>query len=394
MKKVKKGPIIIVILVIILIIVALQFIYVVREDEQVVLLQFGEIMATVNDGDKSEAGLHWKAPWIEAKIYSKKIRRWDGDPDLIPTRPDNQKIFIDTTARWRIVDPHKYYRRLRGDLNSAASRLDDIIDGAVRNVIRGSFFIQVVASDSDMIEEYFRSIEFPIEIEPDEFNENYLGKLQSEEKKSILKKYYKKDENSENYVIKEDLTREETKEITNVLILIQYNVDISKTLHGRNHLENQMLDIVKENTFEDFGIDILDVIIKRVDYSDANRQAAYDRMIAERRKTATEKRAIGSRIQKQIEGEITRFEKEEESKAYEVAETLRGEGDARAAEIYAKAYSNVPEDLEKGINKEEFYEFYKLLRAYESLSEESGITISTDSDFYRLLKDMNSEFSK
>lgn len=141
--KVKKLPIIIIIIAIILIIIALQFVYVVREDEQVVLIEFGSLIGSVNAGDSKEAGLHWKAPWVTANTYTKKILRWDGDPDLIPTRPDNQNIFIDTTARWRIKDPELFYRTLKGNIIAAAGRLDDSIDSAVRNVIRSSFFIQV-----------------------------------------------------------------------------------------------------------------------------------------------------------------------------------------------------------------------------------------------------------
>lgn len=335
--KVKKGPIIIAILVIILIIVAIQFIYIVREDEQVVIIQFGQIKGAVNEGDKSEAGLHWKAPWVNALTLSKRIRRWDGDPDLIPTRPDNQKIFVDTTARWRIKDPVKYYEQLKGDIDRAAGRLDDNIDSAIRNVIRGTFFIQVVASDNERLMNYFKN---------DPKYETYLDQVINDGQ-----------------------------------------------IDGRDILEDKILEKVKAETLENFGIEILDVIIKRVDYSDANREAAYKRMIAERNKVATEKRSIGEKRRREILGETERYKREKLSEAYEIAEELKGEGDAEAAKIYAEAYIDNPADLQSGIpSKEDFYEFYKILEAYENISKQSDITISTDSDFFRMLKDMNSTF--
>lgn len=336
--KVKKGPIVVIILIIIVIIVALQFIYVVREDEQVVLIQFGKIIDSVNEGDEKQAGLHWKAPWIQALTFTKKIQRWDGYATEIPTRPDNQNIFVDTTARWRIVKPILYYEQLKGSEAEAAGRLDDIIDSAVRNIIRGSFFIQVVASDTNQIEEYFKSdIKLTVYLE---------------------------------------------------------EVQINGYIKGRSDIEEDIRELIHDNTLKTFGIEIKDVIIKRVDYNQTNRRSAYNRMIAERNKVAAEKRAVGEKRQKEIEGETTRYEKEKLSEAHKISETLRGEGDAEAAKIYAEAYTDSAEDIRAGYaSKEQFYEFYKLLEAYESL-EDSELTISTDSDFFKLLKDMEDPFRK
>jgi membrane protease subunit HflC len=336
--KLKKGPIITIILIIVAIIIIFQFIYVVREDEQVVLVRFGEIIRSENEGNKDDAGLHWKSPVVQAISFTKKIQRWDGYVTEIPTKPDNQKILVDTTARWRIVEPKLYYESLKGIESEAAKKLDDIIDSAVRNIIRGSFFVQIVASDPKQIEDYFLSdpkmIQFVDEVR-----------------------------------------------------------DSNGYIKGRMDIEDDILSVLKKNTTENFGIEVLDIIIKRVDYNQTNRSAAYDRMVAERNKIATEKEAVGEKRAKEIEGEISRYRSEKISEAYEIAEKLRGDGDAEAAKIYAEAYTTSQEDLAAGYaSKEEFYEFFKLLEAYENLSPASELTISTESDFFKMLKDMEDPF--
>lgn len=390
--KVKKLPIVIIILVIILIIIAIQFIYVVREDQQVVLIEFGNMIGSVNEGDSKEAGLHWKAPWVAANTYTKKILRWDGDPDLIPTRPDNQKIFIDTTARWRIIDPKIFYKKLKGNMNEAAGRLDDIIDSAVRNVIRSSFFIQVVSSDEEKINMVIKEgIVIPQEIQVENFENDYLDEIEQAEYKDFFNKIYsKKEGDNQRVYLKPNLTEEERETLLDILKYINYNIKITKdSMKGRSELETEILNMVKRDTMKNFGIEIRDVIIKRVDYNDDNREAAYNRMIAERNKVATEKRSIGLRRKQEIEGEIEQFRRTEISKAYEQAQTLRGEGDAEAAKIYAEAYTD---EQETEYSKEDFYEFFIILQAYENLSRKSDVTLSTDSDFFRMLKNMESTF--
>jgi modulator of FtsH protease HflC len=389
--KVKKLPIVIIILVIILIIIAIQFIYFVREDQQVVLIEFGNMKGSVNEGDSKEAGLHWKAPWVAANTYTKKILRWDGDPDLIPTRPDNQKIFIDTTARWRIIDPKIFYKKLKGSMSEASGRLDDIIDSAVRNVIRSSFFIQVVSSDEEKINMVIEEgIVVPKEIPIEEFEIDYLETLENSEYINFLNTIYTEKEGDDIRVhLKPTITDNERKTLLDILKLIKYNIPIDVPMKGRNQLETEILNLVKKDTMKNFGIEIRDVIIKRVDYNDDNREAAYNRMIAERNKVATEKRSIGLRRKQEIEGEIEQFRRTEISKAYEQAQTLRGEGDAEAAKIYAEAYTDKQETQ---YSKEDFYEFFIILQAYENLSRKSDVTLSTDSDFFRMLKDMESTF--
>ncbi len=394
--KVKKLPIVIIILVIILIIIAIQFIYVVREDQQVVLIEFGNMIGSVNEGNSKEAGLHWKAPWVAANTYTKKILRWDGDPDLIPTRPDNQKIFIDTTARWRIQDPKIFYRKLKGNMGFAAGRLDDIIDSAVRNVIRSSFFIQIVSSDEEKINMVIEEgILIPKEIQINDFQTEFIEELENPEYINFLNAVYLEKEGDDQRVhLRTNLTDAEKQELLDILKLINYKLNPGLPMKGRNQLETEILNLVKEDTLTNFGIEIRDVIIKRVDYNDDNREAAYDRMIAERNKVATEKRSIGLRRKQEIEGEIEEFRRTELSKAYELAQTLKGEGDAEAAKIYAEAYIDNPEDIQAGLpSKEDFYEFFIILEGYDNLSRQSNVTLSTDSDFFRMLKNIDSTFN-
>ncbi len=347
------------IILILLIIAAVLFIYVVREGQQVVLLRFGKVVGTVNvDGqpviydennnpieikNTKGAGLRFKAPWTNALYFSKKIKRWDGEATEIPTLPDSQNIYIDAVARWRIVDPAKLYKKLNGNEEETAKRLDNAIDSAVRDVISSSFFIQVVASDPDEIEEFFR-------------NDSKLTPYLDE-------------------VMKND------------------------QIDGRDEIQKKILNILKsksesgeqdEGNLSSYGIDISQVIIKRVGYTDSNRQEAYKRMIAERTKVASEKIAIGNRMKREIEGKIDRYKREKLSLVYRLSEIIKGQGDAKAAKIYANAYKNNPEDIAKGYaSKENFYQFYKTLDAYANLPKDTELTLSTDSSFFTLLKDMN-----
>ncbi len=406
MKKVKKGPIVAIILIIIAIIILLQFVYIVREDEQVVLIRLGTMIGSVNAGDQDEAGLHFKAPWVSANIYTKKIMRWDGEPDLIATRPYKQHILIDTTARWRIKDPEQFYRKLKGDFTEAAGRLDDSIDSAARNIIRGSFFIQVVSSQEEKIGQVIKdSLEIPSELTKEQFQKDFIEKFEDqdgnilpefEDEAEFVKSVYEKpDKNDGRYKLKENITKKEKDDLLEIMKFTHYNIPMGSRMKGRNQLENEILSIVKDKILTDFGIEILDVIIKRVDYNDQNRQSAYDRMVAERNKVATEKRSIGLKRKQEIEGETEEFRRTEISKAYEEAQTLRGEGDAEAAKIYAEAYTDSPQDRALGLpSKEEFYEFYKLLQAYNQLSRNSDLTLSTDSDFFKMFKDMNARIGK
>ena len=113
--------------------------YEVSETSQVIVTQFGNpIGAPV-----TTPGLHLKIPFIQqANSFDKRFLEWDGSPNQVPTK-DKRFIWVDTYARWRIVDPLKFFQRLR-DERGAQSRLDDILDGETRNSVARYNLIELV----------------------------------------------------------------------------------------------------------------------------------------------------------------------------------------------------------------------------------------------------------
>ena len=112
--------------------------YVVKEGEQVIITEFGRAV-----DQKTQAGLHFKKPFIQNVVsFSKRILEWNGLPNQITTK-DKRFIWVDTTARWQIVDALAFYRSQRNE-DIAQSRLDDIIDSATRDLITGQLLIEVV----------------------------------------------------------------------------------------------------------------------------------------------------------------------------------------------------------------------------------------------------------
>ncbi|MFA9263195.1 MAG: SPFH domain-containing protein, partial [Undibacterium sp.] len=118
--------------------------YTVDQTEQVFITEFGKpVGSPINaDPERSEAGLHWKKPFIQqVNRIEKRILEWDGPASEMPTR-DKLYISVDNFARWRISDPQTYFEKLR-DERSALSRLDDIIGSETRNVIASHDLIEV-----------------------------------------------------------------------------------------------------------------------------------------------------------------------------------------------------------------------------------------------------------
>jgi modulator of FtsH protease HflC len=130
--------------------------YRVGEAEQVIITQFGEPV-----GDPvTEPGLHFKVPFIQqANYFEKRFLEWDGSPNQVPTK-DKRFIWVDTYARWRIVDPLRFFQRLR-DERGAQSRLDDILDGETRNAVARYDLIELVRSSN-------RNPDVPMEAEEEE----------------------------------------------------------------------------------------------------------------------------------------------------------------------------------------------------------------------------------
>jgi len=286
-----------------------MFIYTVSETEQVVITQFGEYKRVVKD-----AGLHFKKPILEKANYlDKRILEWDGRPTQVPTL-DKRYIWVDTFARWRIDDPLKFFRTVRNE-TSAQSRLDDIINSAVRNQISNQSLIEAIRSSN-------RPMIVTVGIKGER-----AGELQN------IKK-------------------------------------------GRNKITQRILAGARSSAMK-FGINLVDIRIKRINYVEQVRKAAYERMIVERQRIAAKYRSEGEGKMMEILGQKEQEEKKIISEAYRQAQEIMGRADAEAIKIYGEAYSKDPE----------FYSFLKTLESYEkNFGKDSTIILSTDSEYLKYLK--------
>lgn len=299
--------------------------YTVSESEQVFITQFGKpVGEPINaDPNKNEAGLHFKKPFVQqVNRIEKRILEWDGPATEMPTR-DKLYISIDNFARWRIADPKTYYEQLR-DERSALSRLDDIIGSETRNVIAAHDLIEVVRSEKDRK---------PVQDESlIEANSN-LGTLPP----------------------------------------IQY---------GRNTLDQQILKAAQPKV-RSWGIELIDVRFKRINYKAGVIEKIYTRMASERQQIADRFRSEGAGEAAKIIGRKERELLSIQSEGYRREQEIKGKADAEATGIYAAAYNASP-------SAADFYQFLKTLETYEStLSKDTTVILTTDSDLFRLMKSVD-----
>ena len=295
--------------------------YTVDQTEQVVLTQFGRpIGRAINAGAESGAGLHFKLPFVQtANRFEKRILEWDGPAGEMTTR-DKLYVVVDTFARWRIADPLKYFQSLR-DERSALSRLDDILGSETRNVVARHDLIELVRSDKNRVPE------------------------------------------------KDALVAEGG--AVGVLPPIRF---------GRPELEREILAAAKEKVGI-WGIELLDVRVKRINYKPGVIDKIYDRMTSERMQIAERFRSEGAGEAAKIDGRRDKDLKRIRSDAYRRVQEIRGAADARASEIYASAYTASPRAAD-------FYAFTKTLETYEAaLGADATVVLTTESDLFRLLKE-------
>jgi modulator of FtsH protease HflC len=289
-------------------------VYIVSESQQVVITQFGMPV-----GDPIvRAGLHLKVPFIQqANYFDKRLLEWDGDPNQIPTR-DKKYIWVDTTARWKIVDALKFLESV-GNEFGAYARLDDIINSASRDVITGKAMVETIR-DSNRI-------------------------LDSESGADVMA------------IAEEALERVED---------------------GRHELE-AAIQARAEELAPQYGIEIVDVRIKRINYVEEVRTKVYDRMISERKRAAERYRSEGRGKSAEIQGQMEKELKLITSEAYKTAQGIRGKADAEAISVYAEAYNKDPK----------FYAFLKTLETYDATVDGNTIIIlTTDGDYYKYIKNM------
>ena len=285
--------------------------YIVTERDQVIVIRLGKALPA----PVTEPGLHLRVPLIDKlRVFDKRWLEWDGDRNEMPTK-DKKYIFVDSYARWRIVDPLLFYQRVR-DERGAQSRLDDIIDGATRNTIASYDLIELV-----------RSTDRPFEIAEE------LAELVADQS--------------------------------------EFQIE-----YGRDHIAREILHKAAAITPE-YGIELTDVRLKRLDYIESVRQKVYDRMIAERKRIAEKNRSEGQGRAAEIRGEMERELKRIRSEAFRKTQELKGDADAAAARIYAEAYSK----------DAELYSFLRTLETWErTLDGDTRLLLSTDSEMFRYLK--------
>ena len=303
---------------VILVVVALGSgaLFVIDETKQVVITQFGKPVGK----PITSAGLHFKIPFIQqADYFEKRLLDWDGDPNQIPTK-DKKYIWVDTTARWKIVDALKFLQSVGNEM-SANSRLDDIINSATRDAITNHLLVEAVRDSNRILD---------------------LKEL------------------GEDAIVSEEA--------------------LERLAVGREQLTRAILEKAKVLAPR-YGIDIVDVRIKRVNYVEDVRNKVYDRMIAERKRAAEKYRSEGLGKSAEIEGQVGKELKLITSEAYRQAQGLVGKADAEAIGIYAGAYGQDPK----------FYSFMKTLETYKgTIDENSTIILTTDSDYYKYLKGLES----
>ena len=295
-------------------------IYTVNEVEQVIITQFGKPVGQ----PITEAGLKFKVPFIqEVNPIDKRVLEWDGAPADMPTK-DKLYISVDLFARWRIVDPLQYFLRLR-DERSAQSRLDDILGSETRNAVAKHELIEIIRTTKDRV---------PL-------------------RDSIL------------------TTTEKELDMGSL-------VPIEK---GRKLVEKEIYTEAAKKVLV-FGIELLDIRFKRINYNQSVRPKIYDRMISERRQIAERFLSEGNGEAARIRGNRVRDLNKIQSEAYRQVEEIRGLADAKATAIYAAAYNQSPESVE-------FYEFTRTMASYEAtIGKNTTLVLSTDSDLFKFLKGM------
>ncbi len=287
--------------------------YVIDETEQVVITQFGKSIGK----PKTAPGLYFKIPVIQqANFFPKNLLEWDGDAGQVPTL-DKTFIYVDTFARWKIVDPLKFFETVNNVIGAQA-RLDDLIDPAVRNFITSYPLIETVRDSNRELDTF----------------EVGLGHVKDQDR------------------------------------------SLGEVSTGRARITKGIMAQAQPK-LKDFGIELVDVQIKRLNYVEQVQKSVYQRMIAERKQIAEKFRSEGEGEARVIEGNRDKELKKIESEAYKTAQEIKGKAEAESTMIYAQAYEKDPD----------FYSFVKSLDVYQNaMDNKSFLLLSTDSDFLKYFK--------
>jgi membrane protease subunit HflC len=309
----KNGLLVVVILAAILI--GQDAFYTVNEAEQVVITQFSDPVRTVTD-----AGLNFKMPFVQnVNRFEKRILKWDGDPNQIPTK-DMRFIWVNTTARWRITDPLVFYRTVF-NIQGGLSRLDNILDSVVRDAV-----------SSHLLAELVRGSDYQADAD-------------------------------------------EAFEVDGEAIGVDEMI-------GRETIIRDVLARASSST-PAYGIELVDIQIKRINYVEQVRERVYERMINERKQVAARYRSEGEGEKANILGEMDLELQQIRSEAHRKVLEVRGNADAQAASIYAEAYNQ----------DKELYAFLRTMESYQkTLTKNGKLVISADSDYYKYLRTRDAGF--
>jgi len=285
--------------------------YTLSETEQSIMTQFGEPVG----GAVSAPGLHFKVPFIQdVHRFEKRWLEYEGDPNQIPTK-DKKYIWVETYARWRIVDPLKFYQNVH-DERGAQSRLDDIIDGQTRNAVASFDLIELVRSTN-------RAFQVTEELQG-------IGAAEA----------------------------------------------MAKVLTGREAITRQVLEKAAKVTSQ-YGIELEDLRLLRVNYVEDVQRKVFERMISERKRIAERSRSEGQGKAAEIRGQKERDVLAASSAGYRSAQEIKGAADAKATAIYARAYGKDPD----------LYQFLKSLETLQAgVDEKTWAILSTDSELLRYLR--------
>lgn len=295
--------------------------YIVDETKQVVVTQLGRPVGK----PITDAGLHFKVPFLQkANFFEKRVMKWDGRPTQIPTR-DKKYIWVDTTARWRIKDPLLFLQRV-GSTATALSRLDGIIDSIVRDQVSNNDLEELVRSEGwEEARQKLMEAGLP--------DLQFLGAFRDTQGDKLIK--------------------------------------------GREKITREMLANAS-NLVPEFGIELLDIRIKRINYVDSVQEKVFDRMISERKRIAAQYRSEGEGERAAVLGQMERELAKINSEAFRTSQELRGKADAEATRIYAEAFG---QDVG-------FFEFYRTLDFYKNFNNpKSSFVLTTEADIFRYLKD-------
>jgi len=321
--KTKSLRTLIVLAVVVVLFIIANPLWILSEGEQAVVTRFGKIVDV-----QTEPGLKVKMPFVDSVTrYSSKILSWDGDPQRIPTK-ENQFIYVDPTSRWIISDPALFYETVN-TTNTAQLRLDDILDSTIRTVISENSLTEAVR------------------------NSNRINTMQ---------------------VVEEVSSVENTEDAERLKSLTLSNVQQENIYKGREVLSKQMLENASSYT-EQYGITLVDIIIRQIRYSDDLTESVYQRMIKERNQIAEAYRSYGRGQKAEWEGKTKSEQQSILSSAYAESEKIKGVADAQATRIYADAYNQDPE----------FFELWRTLESYRKTVPGMTKVLTTDVPYFNVM---------